>query len=180
MIYVFLADGFEEVEALTPVDVLRRFGLEVKTVSITDEKTVRGTHNIIVEADEILKNVIDTDFDMLICPGGLPGADNLENCDGVVSMLKCGVKENKFLGAICAAPKIFGRYGIVNGKKATCFPGFEDKLKGAEVKTDCVVRDGNIITSRGIGTAMEFALCLGEALCGKEKAEEIRRKMLVL
>ena len=180
MIYVFLADGFEEVEALTPVDVLRRFGLEVKTVSITDKKIVRGTHNIKVETDEVLKNVIDTDFDMLICPGGLPGADNLENCEGVVAMLNCGVNENRFLCAICAAPKIFGRYGIVNGKKATCFPGFEDKLIGADVKTDRVVRDGNIITSRGIGTAMEFALCLGEALCGKEKAEEIRRKMLVL
>lgn len=180
MIYVFLADGFEEVEALTPVDVLRRFGLVVKTVSITDKKCVNGTHNIKVEADALLKDVIDTDFDMLICPGGLPGADNLENCDGVVSMLKRGVKENKFLGAICAAPKIFGRYGIVNGKKATCFPGFEDKLKGADVKYDRVVRDGKVITSRGIGTAMEFALALGGALCGAEKAEEIRKKMLAL
>ena len=180
MIYVFLADGFEEVEALTPVDVLRRFGLNVKTVSITDEKKVRGTHNIYVEADELLKNVVETDFDMLVCPGGLPGADNLENCDGVVSMLERGVKKGKLLGAICAAPKIFGRYGIVNGKKATCFPGFENKLIGADVKYDRVVRDGNVITSRGIGTAMEFALCLGEALCGKEKAEDIRKKMLAL
>ena len=180
MIYVFLADGFEEIEALTPVDVLRRFGLKVKTVSITDEKTVCGTHNIKVEADEILENVVDSDFDMLVCPGGLPGADNLENCKGVVSMLNRGVNEGKFLAAICAAPKIFGRYGIVNDKKATCFPGFEDKLIGADTKTDRVVRDGNIITSRGIGSAMEFALALGEVLCGKEKAEEIRKKMLAL
>ena len=148
MIYVFLADGFEEIEALTPVDVLRRAGFDVKTVGVTG-KTVTGSHNIPVVADITIEEVTDKDLQGVILPGGMPGTLNLENNDTVQQFADLAVKKGLLLGAICAAPSILGHKGILNGKNATCFPGFEESLIGAYVQDAFVVTDGNIITGKG-------------------------------
>lgn len=176
MIYVFLADGFEEIEALTPVDVLRRAGFDVKTVGVTG-KTVTGSHNIPVVADITIEEVTDKDLQGVILPGGMPGTLNLENNDTVQQFADLAVKKGLLLGAICAAPSILGHKGILNGKNATCFPGFEESLIGAYVQDAFVVTDGNIITGKGAGAAMEFALALLEYLKDKQTSEELRKAM---
>lgn len=163
MNYVFLADGFEEIEALAVVDILRRCGIETKTVSITDSLTVNGTHGVPVTADIKLSDADLDAADALILPGGLPGADNLQACDTLNKALLKAFEDGRIVAAICAAPKVLGALGIVNGKKATCYPGVEGQLTGATYLTDSVVRDGNLITSRGPATATAFAFALAEA-----------------
>ena len=175
MIYMFLADGFEEVEALCPLDVLRRAGLEVTTVGIGGRDTIRGAHGITVHADipDILYR--DSAPDMLILPGGMPGAENLDNSRIVDTALKCAIRKGSYLAAICAAPMVLGKRGLLEGKRATCFPGFEEYLKGALVENDStVVRDGNIITAKGMGVALDFGLELVKCLKGDSEAERIR------
>lgn len=174
-VYVFLADGFEEIEALTPVDLLRRAGVEVQTVSIMEGKQVTGSHQIRVEADLMLAEADFESVSVLVLPGGMPGAAHLGECGKLLEELKrfAGQPEKK-VAAICAAPSVLGQNGILNGKKAICFPGFEDKLIGAEVQTGAkAVVDGNVITSRGMGTAIDFGLALVAELCGREKAEKL-------
>ncbi len=163
MNYVFLADGFEEIEALAVVDILRRCGIETKTVSITDSLAVNGTHGVPVTADIKLSDADLDAADALILPGGLPGADNLQACDTLNKALLKAFEDGRIVAAICAAPKVLGALGIVNGKKATCYPGVEGQLTGATYLTDSVVRDGNLITSRGPATATAFAFALAEA-----------------
>ena len=148
MVYVFLANGFEEIEALGTVDILRRCGLDVKTVSISDSLEVLGTHGIKVFADVLTSDVSYDDLDAIVLPGGLPGADNLENCSFVTDLVKKANADGKIVSAICAAPKILGAAGILTGVKATCYPGFEDKLIGAKVAKHHVVADKNIITAK--------------------------------
>ena len=173
MVALFLADGFEEIEALTPVDVLRRAGIEVKTYSINGDLCVCGTHNIMVDADDIIENVEYDKIDAVILPGGMPGADNLENCEDVREILQYAFENGKLMCAICAAPKVLGKFGYLKSKRATCFPGFEEYLSGANATGERVEVDENVITSKGMGTAMDFSLAILEYLKGKEVADKM-------
>lgn len=174
---VFLAEGFEEVEALTPVDLLRRCGAEVSVVGVTG-KTVCGARGISVVADEVLGEHNYALDDMLVLPGGMPGTKNLYASAEVCEAVRKAVKTDRYVAAICAAPSIvFGGLGILNGKKATCYPGMEDGMTGAEpVDAPCVI-DGKIITGRGAGAAMDFALSLCEVLFGHERAAEMAKSV---
>lgn len=174
MVYLFLADGFEEIEALTPVDVLRRAGIEVKTVSVGESKTVRGAHDIRVSADISVGEVDPDAAEMYVLPGGMPGTNNLYDCAGLRKLISDGAGSGKYIAAICAAPSILGRMGLLRGRKATCYPGFEKYLDGAEYTGAPVERDGNIITARGMGVALEFSLELCAALKDRETAGDIK------
>ena len=178
MVYLFLADGFEEIEGLCVLDFLRRAGVEVTTVGVSG-KIANGSHKIPVVCD-ITENELDTssDFDMVILPGGLPGSNNLDNSLVVDKMIKRAIDENKFVCAICAAPFILGKRGYLNGKSATCYPGFENQLIGASTVNQGVVRDGKIITGRAMGSSHAFALEIVEALCGKEMKEKLKSAVL--
>ena len=173
MVYIFLANGFEEIEALCVLDLLRRAGVPTKTVGI-DEKIVMGSHKIPVVCDmEDIELTGFEDFDMIILPGGLPGANNLDASEVVEKFINRAVDEDKFISAICAAPFILGKRGILNGKRATCYPGFENELIGATVINEGCVRDGKIITAKAMGKSHDFALEIVEALLGKEKRDNI-------
>lgn len=177
MIYVFLADGFEEVEALAPVDILRRAGLDVQTVGVTG-KTVMGKHNIPVTADmEIAEIVLNDDLQAVVLPGGLPGADNLDASKEVQNAIDFAAQNKKFLCAICAAPFILGKKGLLNGKNAICYPGFENDLQGAVISDCAVCRDGNCITAKGMGVAVDFGLEITAALVNRETADKIRESI---
>jgi 4-methyl-5(b-hydroxyethyl)-thiazole monophosphate biosynthesis len=179
MVYMFLANGFEEIEALYTLDVLRRAGIEIKTVGVSSE-VATGSHNIPVVCD-ITKDMLPLtdDFDMIILPGGMPGSTNLDNDPVVNKYIDLAVNGGKLICAICAAPFILGKSGILKGKRATCFPGFEKYLEGAEVVDAGVVRDGKVITGRAMGSAHEFALTILEALKGKEAAEEMKKTIIL-
>lgn len=175
MIYMFLADGFEEVEALCPLDILRRAGLEVTTVGIGGKDVIRGAHGIIVHAD--LPDIMyrDSDPDMLILPGGMPGSKNLDESRIVDSALRAASRKGAYLAAICAAPMVLGKRGYLEGKRAVCFPGFEEYLTGATVdEENTVVHDGNIVTAKGMGAAFDFGLELVRCLKNDGTAEKIR------
>lgn len=177
---VFLADGFEEVEALTVVDILRRSGAMVTTVSVTEDYTVRGAHGIDVIADQVFS---DTDFeytDMLVLPGGMPGTLSLSEHEGLGELLAEFDQKNRYIAAICAAPSILGKYGMLEGRKATSHPSKEKELPGAFVVREPVVTSGNIITSRGVGTAIEFSLELVKILFDSAEAEEISKAIVYL
>lgn len=173
MIFLFLSDGHEEIEALTVVDMVRRAGLEIETVSITGLSEVTGSHKITTIADRVLADVDWNDADMLVLPGGMPGTLNLGACDDLMSHVDAFAESGKMIAAICAAPTLFGQRGLLKGKKACCYPGMEDKLIGADVTYDKVAVDGNIITSRGMGTAIEFSLAIIEHYSGKEAADKL-------
>ena len=184
MIYMFLAPGFEEVEALAPLDLLRRAGLEVTTVAITQpatEHAVKGSHGITVLADMstdafcrfALSGEGAAPIEAVILPGGMPGTTNLDNSPAVDAALKLAREQDAYLCAICAAPLVLGKRGYLVGKRATCFPGFESYLEGADVGGK-VIRDGKIITAAGMGVAQEFGLEMVSALVSPEKAGEIR------
>lgn len=177
--YLFLADGFEEVEALTQVDLLRRADVDIKTVSITDSLEVVGRSRIKVTADEMWGDHDRDDADMLILPGGMPGTQYLMEHEGLRKLLKKAADDGKWVCAICAAPTVLADIGILEGKKATCYPGLESKLKGAEVVTDKeVVKSGKVITSRGPGTSTAFGLKLIDALKGDDCADMIRKDLV--
>lgn len=175
---IFLADGYEEIEALAVVDIFRRAGIEMDMVSISDELLTNGSHKIQVMADKLLKDTNFNEYDMLVLPGGLRGMQNLEACSILMSQIDAFYENDKYVAAICASPSIFGRRGILNGKQATAYPGFEDELKGANVVDAGAVRNGNVITGRSMGSAVEFGLLLVETLLGKEKAEEIATQIV--
>lgn len=178
MIYLFLADGFEEIEALCVLDFLRRAGVETKTVGISG-KTATGSHKIPVICDiEASSLTGNENFDMIILPGGLPGATNLDESPLVNKFIEKAVSQDKFIAAICAAPFILGKRGILSGKRACCYPGFEDQLIGANVSYDGCVRDGKIITARAMGKSHDFALEIIEALCGREVSENLAKSVL--
>ena len=176
MIYVFLADGFEEIEALATVDILRRAEIETKTVGV-GTKTPVGTHNIKVEADITDAEATSEELDGVVLPGGLPGAWNLLTSQRVEELTRYCFDNEKLVSAICAAPSVLGDWGMVRGKKATCYPGFEERLLGADVLEDAAVADGFIVTGKGAGAALDFAFCIVEKLCSKEKAESIKEAM---
>lgn len=177
-ICVFTADGFEEIEGLTVVDLLRRAGAEVWMVSIRDTLTVKGAHGIELKADVLFDEVDYDSVDMLVLPGGMPGTRYLGEHKGLCALLKKAAAEGKKVAAICAAPSVLGKLGILKDKKAVCYPGFEEKLTGADVQTEEVVRDENVTTSRGLGTAIPFALELISQLYGEEKALEIKKSVI--
>ncbi len=177
MIYVFLATGFEEVEALTPVDMLRRAGLSVTTVGVGG-RTVVGSHGIPVVADIVDVEYHDDAPDMIILPGGIPGTPNLESSPVVMRAIENARMGGGYLAAICAAPTVFGRLGLLEGKKAVCYPGMESELRGAIPTQATTVRDGKLITSRGMGTALEFALVLIETLVSSKEALRLRHAVV--
>jgi len=172
-VFIFLADGFEELEAIAPVDIFRRAGFEVTTISVTGEKTVRGAHNLSVVADNLFQEVDFSENDLLYLPGGMPGTRNLDAHEGLKKLLLKQSFENKEIAAICAAPSILGKLGLLKGKEAICFPGFEDQLLGAMVSNEKIVKSGTISTAKGAGVAVQFALKLVENLEGKALADQI-------
>lgn len=175
MIYVFLANGFETIEALTPVDFLRRCGLEVKTVSVSGG-VVQSSHKIGVCADIGIDEVkLDENLEAVILPGGGQGSENLDGCAGVQRAIDFAYNSGKLVCAICAAPFILGKKGILNGRNATCFPGFENELTGAKLSEEYVVADGNVITAKGAGVSWEFSAKIAEKLVEKEKSDSILR-----
>lgn len=175
---VFLADGLEECEGLIAVDLLRRGGVNVITASISDSKTIVSSHGITLQADQLAGGISYENVDMIILPGGYKGTLNLSKSSLVAEKVKAFAADPaKQVAAICAAPSVLGDLGVLEGKKATCYPGWEDHLRGAVVTGQPVVEDGRIVTGNGLGAAIPFALTLLRRLMGQEKAEEIRRKI---
>ena len=177
MVYLFLANGFEEIEALCPLDLLRRAGVEVTTVGVGSD-TVMGSHGIPVIADIPEGMFADSNPEMIILPGGMPGSKNLDESRVVDMALTAASRKGALIAAICAAPMVLGHRGLLQGKEAICFPGFEKELTGATISKKRVVRDGNIITAAGMGVALEFGLELVAALKGRDVAETLRKTVL--
>lgn len=175
---VFLADGFEEIEGLTVVDLLRRAGVEVDTVSVTGQPGISGSHGIRVEADVLFEEADYAGTDMLVLPGGMPGTVHLQEHQGLKKLLEDFYSGGKYIAAICAAPSILGGLGFLKGRRACSHPSKESELAGAEVVRMPVVADGNIITSRGMGTAIPFSLELISILCGAEKSDAVREAII--
>ncbi len=182
MVYLFLAEGFEEIEALTPVDLLRRAKIDVVTVGIGG-KIVCGAHGIKVEADvteaEALNMLDSSGAEMIILPGGMPGSTNLDSSETVEAFLAYARENDIPYGAICAAPMVLGKRGMLEGKKAVCYPGFEEYLLGAEVVDAPAVRDGNVVCGRAMGSAAQFALLIIGLLRGDDVAEDIKKSILL-
>jgi len=178
-VFIHLADGFEEVEAITPIDVLRRAGCEVTTVSISGKREVTSTRGVTILADKLFEEADYNGADMIVLPGGQPGADNLNRHNGLKAQIEIYRNRNKDIAAICAAPLVLGSAGVLKGKRATCYPGVEGKLTGATCTGNLVETDGNIITGKGPGAAMAFALTLVERLVGKAKVEELKNAMII-
>ena len=178
MIVILLADGFEEIEALTPLDMLRRAGVNVASVSISDELAVTGAHGITVMAD-ITRDSLDLScIDFAIFPGGMPGAKNLDESDFTDRIIKAVTENHGRLAAICAAPMILGRRGLLEGKKACCYPGFESELHGAVISYEPCITDGNITTARGMGAALSFAEEIIRLIKGKDLQEKISKAII--
>lgn len=178
-IYILLAEGFEEIEALTPADVLRRAGYDVALVSTTNDLLVGGAHNIYVRCDCFIDNMNINDALMLILPGGMPGTSNLMANEKVRRIILEFDTKKKWIAAICAAPMILGEMELLKGRKVTCYPGYEKHLTGAEVVSLPAVTDGQIITGRGVGTALAFSLEIVKNLLGKAKVDELSAKMVI-
>lgn len=174
MVYCFLADGFEELEAIAPIDILRRADIEVLTVGVTGEK-ITGSHGITVTSDITVDRVkLDGDLEAVILPGGLPGAVNLENSSAVQNAVDFAVKNDAYVCAICAAPQILGHKGLLRGVEAIAYPGFENELEGAEISEEYVVVDGKFITAKGAGVAVDFGLAIVAELKSQSVSDRIR------
>ena len=176
MNYIFLDNGFEEIEAITTIDLLRRANIALTTVSVTGVEMVVGAHNISVKADKLFQDVDFTDAEMLILPGG---ATNLIERKPLCELLLKHNEKEHLIAAICAAPLVFGNRGLLDGKKATCYPGFESYLQGAEYTANLVEVDGNFITGKGPGAALEFAFAIVEKYCGIAKVQELKQGMMI-
>jgi len=176
-VIVFLADGFEEIEALATVDILRRANIKTDTCTI-DHEYVKGAHNITVKADIKISDIID-EYDMIVLPGGMPGTLNLMGNEKLLNLIKDYNKNNKFIAAICAAPKVLNKADVLSGKKVTSYPGALDNIKGFIYSEDKVVKYENIITSRGPGTAIEFALKIVNILQGKDTEKSLREDLIL-
>lgn len=178
MVFIHLATGFEEVEALTAADLLRRVGVETALVSVTGEKTVQGAHGIKIEADMIFEDANYSGCELIVLPGGMPGTKNLAAHRGLCNKIKEFNDNDRLIAAICAAPMVLGGLGLLEGRNATIYPGMEEFLNGANHTAGKVVTDKNIITSMGPGTAMDFGLALVERLCGPQAAENLRKDLI--
>jgi len=177
-ITVHLAEGFEEIEAVTIIDILRRAGLDVATVSVSGNRLVKGAHHIEMKADLLFEEVDYTKCRMIILPGGMPGSKNLNEHKGLKTRILEFATKEKYLAAICAAPIVFGGLGILKGRKAVCFPGFEAQLQGADVQMSSFVTDNNIITGRGAGVAIPFSLEIVRILKGEEQSKQLASSLL--
>lgn len=177
-VYEFLADGFEDIEDLGPVDVLRRGGVEVKTVSISGSLAVTSAHGVEVKADMLFSDADLKDADMLLIPGGMPGAKNIDEHEGVRKALLAQAAEGKLLGAICAGPMVLGHLGLLQGKRATCYPGFEKELAGAEYTAEPFTVDGNIITGKGPGATLAYAYRILEFFKGERVVRALKQGMM--
>ena len=178
-VYVFFADGFEEMEALASVDILKRAGLKVQMISVTSGEIVTGAHGVPVLCDKNIENCDFYDAELVLLPGGMPGASTLEQCADLRRLILEFAAAGKPIAAICAAPMILGKLGLLKGKKATCYPGFDQYLEGAEYTGAMVEKDGNIITGKGPGAAIEFALAVAGLLAGDEKVKELKEAMCI-
>ena len=174
-IAVFFAEGFEEIEALTVVDICRRAGISVEMVSVKEEKEVTGSHGICVNADKVFEEVEFESLEMLVLPGGMPGRLNLVKHQGLMARLDDFYAAGKYVAAICAAPTVMGHRGMLKGRKACCYPGMEEELAGAEVVFEPVAISDHVITSRGMGCAIPFGLAITSILCGEEKAQKLAK-----
>ncbi len=177
-VIVPLAEGFEEIEAVTIIDVLRRAGANVTTIYLTINP-VTGSHGIPIMADKAIEAVAASDFDCIALPGGMPGSKNLRDDKRIIELVRDFNEKNKIIGAVCAAPIVLAKAGILSGKKATCFPGHESELAGALIVSVPVVRDERIITGKGPGCALPFSIELVEALYGREIASKLRDTMQI-
>lgn len=179
-VYIFLADGFEDIEGLTVVDLLRRAEIEIHTVSIKNTKEVQTAHGISLLTDKVFGEVDFSDADMLVLPGGMPGTKYLADYKPLTELLTEFYNDGRKIAAICAAPSVFSGLGFLKGRRATAYPSFMDVIErdGAMTSTDSVVVDGNVTTSRGLGTAVDFALSIITQLEGKEKAQEIAESVV--
>lgn len=178
MIYVLLAEGFEEIEAVTAIDILRRAGLETVTVGIGEEMVIKGAHGIPVFADTCDAIVSpDDDFDAVVLPGGMPGTLGLAKSDFVAKLLAAANEKGKLIAAVCAAPSVLGAHGLLAGRRATCYPGFESALTGAKYTGAAVETDGNIITGKGPGVTVDFAAAIVAKLSGEQTARKIKEDM---
>ncbi len=177
MVHVYLADGFEPIEGLCPVDLMRRAGIEVVTISINETTTVKAAHGITVIADTTVSELDGTIPELVMLPGGMPGTLNLGACRAVTDAVMAAWKAGAFVAAICAAPSVLGSLGLTAGREAICYPGFEDKLEGARLSEHSVVRDGKLITAIAMGASVEFGLALIEALRGKALADKIKESV---
>lgn len=177
-IYEFLADGFEEIEALAPVDIMRRAKLEVKTVSIMGRKEVETSHHVKVLADLLFEEADFDDLEMIVLPGGMPGATNLAVHVGLRSLIEKAYKDGKPLTAICAGPMVYGKMGLLKGRKATCYPGFDKYLEGADYTGALVQIDGLFTTGKGPAASLSLGYAIVERFCGKAKADELKGGML--
>lgn len=175
---VFLATGFEECEALLVVDIARRAGLDLKTISVTGEKEVTSSHNVTIIADLLLGEVDFKEMDMIVLPGGMPGTKNLEACEPLMEQVEAFYKDGKCISAICAAPSIFGHKGFLKGRNAVSYPEFESHLEGAEVSRNSVEVSEHVTTSRGLGTAIDFGLAIVERYKGKAEADRIAKAIV--
>ena len=178
MIYVFLATGFEDIEAIAPVDIIRRAGLEVQTVSITGEHIVKSAHGVGIEADLLLSEVDFSKAKMLVLPGGLPGSTNLDACKPLTDAIKRHYEAGGAIAAICAAPLVFGHLGLLQGQRATCYPGVKTELWGADYSTAIVEFDGNIITGKGPAAAFEFGYTIVDFFLGEGASLPLRQGMI--
>ena len=174
-IYIMIADGFEETEALVPWDILKRAGADVKLVSVSKQSKATGSHGLVIDTDTAIDSVQNNTPDLIVLPGGMPGMLNLKNSVILKDMLVKCEKSGKLVAAICASPAVLGAHGLLKGRSAVCFPGFESQLEGARVSEEFVCRDGNIITAKGMGVSFVFAFALVSALYGDAKAEELKK-----
>lgn len=177
-VFVFLADGFEEIEAIAPVDVFRRAGMSVTTVSITNELQVRGAHDILVVADICFSDIEFSGDFLIFLPGGMPGATNLDNHAGLKKLIETQAANGNEIAAICAAPLILGKMGLLNNKEAICYPGYEHFLYDAHIVTSEIVKSDNIYTAKGPGVSIPFALRIVEDFKGKQFADTIAKAMM--
>lgn len=177
-VYIALADGFEEAEAILPYDILHRAGAEIVKFSVSDSLTVTGSHGVVMQADVLLDDIDAGDGDMLFLPGGMPGSTNLAASESLASLILNYAAEGKFLAAVCAAPMVFGLLGLLEGKRATCYPGFEEKLTGALPVKETVVHDGQFITGCGAGAGFALGAKMVEVLMGKTVADTVLRQMM--
>ena len=173
-ICIFLAEGFEEIEAVAPIDIFRRAAIEVITVSVTGNKVVNGAHAIPVTADVLFENAVFSNDDFLFLPGGLPGTTNLEKHEGLKALIKEKYDNGGEMAAICAAPSIFGKMNLLADKEAICYPGFEQALQGAKISNSKIVKAENVFTAKAAGVAIEFALSIVAHLKGDDVAKSIR------
>ena len=173
-VYAFLAEGLEEVECLAAMDVLKRGGVKVTLVSVGNTRAITGAHGFQIGADKTFSEIDPSQADVLFLPGGMPGTINLEKHEGLSTALIDAAAGNRRIAAICAAPSVLGKLGILDGRKATCYPGFEEHLQGAKHVGDGVVTDGNITTARGLGYALDLGLELLRLLKGEEAARQVK------